>query len=105
MRISKQLRDMHLHKLARWDLSDEISHMNIEGALTRAASHRKRLIRLVKSKPFPSYQFGNSSSGRALQPLWQEKRTRQKKKTLKWRGNGLIGGGAHGWVRALDEDS
>jgi hypothetical protein len=47
MRISKQLRDMHLHKLARWDLSDEISHMNIEGALTRAASHRKRLIRLV----------------------------------------------------------
>jgi hypothetical protein len=38
---------MNSHKLARWDLSDEISYMNIEGALAGAAPHRKRLIPLV----------------------------------------------------------
>jgi len=76
MRISKQLRDMNSHKLARWDLSDEISYMNIEGALTGAASHSPGLqnpfllisLKTAHPKGIATVAAGEASKARKENP-------------------------------------
>jgi hypothetical protein len=91
---------MNSHKLARWDLFDEISYMNIEGALTGAASHSPGL-----QSPFLLINLKTAHPEGHCNRCGRRSEQSKKRKPLSGGGNGLIGGGAHGCVRALDENS